>query len=697
MQVLKKLLPVLIIGGFFTVCFGQVSFTKMPTRLQFYARNLSTDSGTVNISGTVKKAGANYQEMHLKIYRDNVLKTTLTKTLQFSPDTSIFSFTSGILAELSNYKFAVYGYNGTSETLIASADSIVCGDVFIVTGQSNSVAWNLSGASANTANGNQSPFIRVFGTGCYNGSDSTWYIGQGDGAECTSGNTGQWGLHLARMIVDNQKIPVAIFNGGHGGQPIQFFQRNDANPVDKTTNYGRLLIRLRLAGLNQSVRAILWHQGENNTDADANWLSLAGYKSAFVSLSTDWLTDYPNVEKMYVFQIRNGCSHPADSVARIKEAHRQLAQLAKVSVMSTSAQNHYSDDCHYLYDNGYKTFAENMYRLVLRDMFGGPNADNINAPNIKFAELNTTGSMITLFMEDIMDSLTWATGAEADFKFQGTTSTVSKGACIGYKVNLTMSAASTAVTTVSYLGHQNTPEPMVTNLNGIGALHFYLFPITTPRYRDSVCLAAILKINNITLPFDSVATFNANKRVISLNLANRKITILPKEIGYMDSLKTINLSGDLLKTLPREITKTIPSSNLLIDNNYLCTVSDTIANWINKYSKDANWKLTQLSDSLHYCDGSTATIPSLASNAVSRFTSGITVHFTAGNKLVIQLPVSGIKKVGVFSINGVCIRRSETSSRGITMDLTGHPREIYVVRIDTEMGCIAKRIATGQQ
>jgi hypothetical protein len=30
---------------------------------------------------------------------------------------------------------------------------------------------------------------------------------------------------------------VALFNGSHGGQPISFFQRNDATPNDLTTNW----------------------------------------------------------------------------------------------------------------------------------------------------------------------------------------------------------------------------------------------------------------------------------------------------------------------------------------------------------------------------------------------------------------------------------------------------------------------------
>ncbi len=47
-----------------------------------------------------------------------------------------------------------------------------------------------------------------------------------------SGSVGQWAIRMGRRIVDTYKVPVALVNGAHGGQPISFFQRNDANPDD---------------------------------------------------------------------------------------------------------------------------------------------------------------------------------------------------------------------------------------------------------------------------------------------------------------------------------------------------------------------------------------------------------------------------------------------------------------------------------
>ena len=101
-----------------------------------------------------------------------------------------------------------------------------------------------------------------------------------------SGSVGQWAIRMGRQIVDKYKVPVALFNGAHGGQPISFFQRNDANPNDLTTNYGRLRQRLTAAGVISQVRGVLWYQGESDNDNAA--VHIAG----FTSLLQDWRSDF---------------------------------------------------------------------------------------------------------------------------------------------------------------------------------------------------------------------------------------------------------------------------------------------------------------------------------------------------------------------------------------------------------------------
>ena len=85
--------------------------------------------------------------------------------------------------------------------------------------------------------------------------------------------------------------------------------RND--PADLTTIYGRTLWRVQQAGLTHGIRAILWHQGENNQGSasptgDYDWKS---YQDYLVALSAAWKQDFPNLQHYYVFQIwPNACS-----------------------------------------------------------------------------------------------------------------------------------------------------------------------------------------------------------------------------------------------------------------------------------------------------------------------------------------------------------------------------------------------------
>ena len=65
------------------------------------------------------------------------------------------------------------------------------------------------------------------------------------------------------------------------------------------TIYGRMLWRVREARLTHGIRAILWHQGENNQGAasptgDFDWKS---YESYFVEMSAGWKMDFPNVQR----------------------------------------------------------------------------------------------------------------------------------------------------------------------------------------------------------------------------------------------------------------------------------------------------------------------------------------------------------------------------------------------------------------
>jgi hypothetical protein len=266
-----------------------------------------------------------YSEIKVEFLRNGTIVNTYNNTLTYNQNIANFNFQIPILAELAKYRVKIYVKDLDQQfLLIQDIDDLVAGDVFIVQGQSNAAAVMYNGSSG----AYQNDYLRVY-SGGYTGSssvlsDDNWYYAQGDGNENSGGNAGQWGLALAKMIKDQLNVPVAIFNGAHGGQPISFFDRPGDYASSTNSNYGRLYHRLNKTGLKNHVRAILWSQGE--ADSFANGLSTSQYISEFENLMSYWQEDYSSLEKYYIFQTRDcNCGTISSGRKQIKEAQRQLA------------------------------------------------------------------------------------------------------------------------------------------------------------------------------------------------------------------------------------------------------------------------------------------------------------------------------------------------------------------------------------
>jgi hypothetical protein len=647
---------------------GQVSWREVPRTLQLYGHATTADTGTVVVSGTVDRVGTPFTEIHLKVSRNGVLQSTLKQTLAYSGDTARFAFSKGIKAELANYRFEVLGLDGTVDSSLWSADSVVCGDVIVIQGQSNAEAC----AWVGSADTNQSPFIRVFGDGNdVLPLDTVWRIGEGDVCSEGSGGTGQWGLRLARELVDSARMPVAVFNGAKGGEDVAFFQPNLSDRTDSTTNYGRLLQRLRMSGSDSSVHALVWHQGEANAGIGT---STPGYMSQFLALRSQWRADFPTLGRIYLFQIRNGCGFAIPEVAAIQEAQRELALGSdSVEIMSTSGEDHFND-CHYPYEPGYRDFGDDIFRLVQRDFHGRASLDNIEPPQVKFAEV-TGARQVTLIMANVFDSLTWSGAADSEFALAGTSAKFDSGSVLGNKVRLNLSAAAGGISAITYLGHENSADPLVTNHNRMGMVHFANFPITTAWQRDSICVAAILAANSLKVSVASVVTRNSGGRAIALNLHAAKLSVLPADIVYMDSLKTLNLGSNSLSILPRETNRLPPGIVVNVDSNFLCQLPDSTAAWIGKHASDALWRGAQK------CPTTEIRAPAAPSAADP-------VKFrVSGRDILVQLsdnadPVD----LQVRNLSGSLVYSRHLAAGSLTIDAASWGSGLHILRIASPSG-----------
>lgn len=454
-----------------------VSFSSFPARLQFYPRN-DFDSAGVRFAGSVNTAG--YDSLVVKIYKSNLLWKNVSVKLDYNGGSAPFNISPMIHSELSEYKFILYAKSNSLFDSIASRDSIVCGDVYLINGQSNSHPIN---PSANYRN----EFCRSFGKNTdinvYNPADTLWGLARGEDA--VNFHTGVWGIKLQQYIVDAYGIPVCILNGGSGGSRIEHNLRNNSNHEDLTTTYGRLLYRVRKAGLQNSIKAMMWYQGESNTDS-----SYYNYINYFTQLRNAWLENFPGMAKIYVFQIRMGCVQTLRIYqTQLRENLRKLKDhFPEVELMSSvGVQGH--DGCHYNF-NGYNETALNIFRLISRDFYHGTDTIDIEPPNIKSASFITPerdrirlifeGSSTLVWPADTLgrslysyfyfDTVTYGVvsshSVSGDTLILNLTGTINAGN-ISYLPNIYYNGTSTV-----YQG------PWLRNSKRVGALSFYRFPIS---------------------------------------------------------------------------------------------------------------------------------------------------------------------------------------------------------------------------
>ncbi len=473
MKIISTLLFVLIS----TIVYGQVTFSKLPLNKQLVGRDVATNKGDIIVEGEVDNSGVNYDAIEVELYRDGVLQSTSTQTqaLTFTGNLASFNFTIPITAELINYSIKIYGKQGVTLTLVEEVVDLVAGDVYIIQGQSIAEAKKINGS----ADSNVSNFIRVFSSGARDVpslfNNEYWYIGQGDGSSSTDGNTGQWGLKFARMLVDNIKIPIAIFNGAEGGEIIDFFLAPPDYKESLNSNYARLYYRLNKTGLKNNVRAVIWSQG--GSDGAIN-TPITEYKKDFLTLKNSWNTDCPKIEKFYIFQTTNSCNA---KVHEIKEAQRQLAfENQDISIMSTAALELGDDDCHFAFVNGYEEFGKRIFYLINRDIYGVASTKKIDAPMIQSAVLINDNKTLEVVTD--ATTLSIATVAE-DFRLEDAnendiTDFITNITTLGNKIIFTLSSDPGENAVISYLAQAvGDRGNFITNSNGIEILCFYKYPI----------------------------------------------------------------------------------------------------------------------------------------------------------------------------------------------------------------------------
>ncbi len=449
--------------------YAQVTFTTTPKDKQLYPRDLTTNQGNIVFSGSI--SGTTYTKLVLKISKNGISSSQEELPLTYTGSTTNFNFSVLLNTELSLYDLDLYGVTASgSETLLKSVEDILVGDVYLINGQSNAYAAPVSGYTTSL----RSPYIVTY-AGRANPYNDNWYQANGDSEY---GFIGQWGLKMARQIVDNYQVPVAILNEADPGTPISNFRRDDSNHYNTGTNYGRLLTRAKNAGIQNHIRGIFYYQGEWDGS------NAIGHKTGFTKLYNNWHEDYPDVERFYAMQVREGCGSPSLELRNYQRLFQDELENF-TTITSNGLTGH--DGCHFYYSNGYETLGQNVYRIVAMQLYGAPVNPNYYSINVESVVMNTP-NQITITTRNNNENLIWNSGAEDDFSVDNSNIDIVSGTVSGNKIILTLSTSIedySEINTISYKGHSGRDADWIYNTEGSSLFSFYQIPVshtfTTPQ------------------------------------------------------------------------------------------------------------------------------------------------------------------------------------------------------------------------
>lgn len=488
--------------------FGSVVFGKLPQDYQLYPRNAKNEA-PVPIAGIVESAGWKYISVVVKRKGDPYQYRKAN--IQYAGNgKGTFSTEATVKAELAGYDFGVYVCKDNDSVLVATRKNVVSGDVYIVSGQSNSTGF-FGEADTNT-------FCRTFGkitgnlnTEHYNPADTLWTLSN---KKAYDNGVGSMGFEIQKQLMEKSGIPNCLINAGfHWSSASQHATRTEGNPADLTNGYGRMLYRVQKAGLKDAVKAYIFRQGETEAYHEGG-----DWEGNFDRLRKNLKMDLPGISKIYVFQI-DIIYYASPVGAMVRDYQRRLPDiypdLASLATVGTTG----FDGLHYSREGNKQGGAE-LSRLILRDFYAATETSNIDSPNIRkvFYKTPEKKQLVLVFDEGqeikYPDPYRHKSGVTLDMKdffyLNGSAGAVTSGKAEGNRVTLDLKAAGNA-STLSYLPlyvPENGPffpflGPYLTNRTGMRAFTFLNVPISTA-LQTTVLTAALQGNSGIKLSWEPI-------------------------------------------------------------------------------------------------------------------------------------------------------------------------------------------------
>jgi hypothetical protein len=436
--------------------------------------------GHITLAGNVAPGT---ERIELRVYskdpNDPMSPERLVTSESTQPDSrGDYQISAPIRAALVKYRYECFAVTGTQSQRLHEAKELMCGDVFVIQGQSNSVATDFGP----TDHAEQSPWVVSYGSSDANPQamkQASWGTAK-TRVEGGHLQIGYWGVLLGNHLVASQQIPICILNGAVGGSRIDQHQRSRENPNDHETIYGRLLSRLEQSQLTHGVRGVFWYQGENDQAADGptNRFGYETYSRDFATLTAAWNEDLPNIEHHFVFQIwPHACSMGFNgSDNRLREVQRQLPKaIDNLSVMSTLGIQP-PGGCHYP-AAGYAELARLIAPIVEQKLYHQRLSESRAAPNLRRILKDPNAPHRIRLELDI--PVVWDDRIKSQFRIDGKEGQVTSGQADGNSVWLQIDDR-TDPTTVTYVDSARwSPEFLLRSTNGVAALTFWNIAVET--------------------------------------------------------------------------------------------------------------------------------------------------------------------------------------------------------------------------
>ncbi len=428
-----------------SVSSAQLSLDEFPTDRQLYGRIGDERVVDLPISGTVS-SNTGITSLSAKLLVGTQVVDTDTQVLSFSGGQANFLLELDLPVTRTNHRVELS--NTVTNAVLASADFVVAGDVYVVNGQSNAEAGFILDRS------DRDPFLRGYNP-LADADDPGW--SNIEDAPC-----GQWMGRTANALSNEFDLPIAVFNFAEGGKPLSFFQ-----PGASSRNFETSFELLREAGVRDEVKGFLWSQGE----ADGFGISIKDYRAQLTSLFDTYLDSLALVDDIYLWQVRAfACSGQTPNVM---EAQRRMNdELSYVTMLSTVNVEGLPDSCHFPYLNGRQILGNWMADLLRVENYGATKTGFLS-PTLDSARI-TGPQKITLFYDLKGANQLAVTGVPwIDFQLEGPNVRAIGGTVTGNTVDLFFNQSVNGAEGVSYYSHVGTANDYLHTDLGLGVVTFF--------------------------------------------------------------------------------------------------------------------------------------------------------------------------------------------------------------------------------